>query len=565
MHTRGSNRVCPFALLLVLAAGMIGGVTSAALGQNALGDGRGMEKDLRKGGTGNTPRANFREEVARRNALVTGQLGGGKSFRGSVGYTAPGDFRGTTAGDSTFAFRRDSMSGRGVSSAVRGTDSLRYQYLYSTGNVRTLDRLTDKSAGVSISGASGAGSRSGADTAEGRGLVTRDQGAMRSTSMYTANRDLRPGFLGYKRSATGESDTLTVSPLLGVKQIPSVEKKRPLNSAAAESAQAKPATFRSSYDGVRARLDLFAGPRPAEPDAGKPEDQQIPSETKPVPGETKPVGADDKASTPARSEWEERLEKLRAGIGGDPESKNKEAAPRFVTEAKPTEYVPGAWRDAAKTRDEERKQATVEVDPRALEIIRAAGGMVGSLGFGDEGVSDPFELHMRWGQILLQDQRYFDAEERFARALTYKQGDLMAMVGRIHAEIGAGLNVSAALNLQELLTQHPELIAVRYTGGSIPNLARLKVQADLLRLRIDDAAKLGIDPNHDISLLLAYVGYQADLPGDIGKGLDAFERVASPSEKNLVVVLREVWLKPPAAPLELIQPPAPSSGAEPSK
>lgn len=561
--------------ILILVAGLLAILPQVAVAQNALGDGRGLEKDMRKGGTGNTPRKNFREEVARRNALVTGQIGGGKAFQGSVGYTAPTDFRGATAGDSSFAFRRDSMSSKTVASAVRGTDSLRYQYMFSTGNARSLDRLTDKPIDASISGAS-------SDNAERRGLVTPDQGALRSTSLYSANRDLRPAFVGY-RQARGGVETIAASSLLGVKYIPATETKRerPANSAAAGSAapisaQATPVNYRSAYEGVKTKLDLFAGNPAAKPatesptEPTKPVEPANPDPANPDPANPDPAAAPapgDAASVePAKPEWRSRLDELSERFGSTEvkTSTPDDADLMHATDRKPTEYVPGSWRTAVKNRGDARDQPKLEIDERTLGIIRAAGGTLGKLGFGEGVIDDPFELHMRQGQRLLQDGVYFSAEERFSRALSYKAGDPMAMVGRIHAQIGAGLHVSAALNLQELLVNHPELIAVRYIGGSIPSVPRLKTQADSLRERLDDARRMGVDPNRETALLLAYLGYQAELTADIAPSLDAYEHGGSTAEQNLAVVLREIWLKPPATPLAPIEPPAEAPVEQPA-
>lgn len=553
--------------ILVLAAGMLLSLAPVAFGQNALGDGRGLEKDMRRNGTGNTPRKSFRDELARRNAVVTGEIGGGKAFRGSAGYRAPTDFRGSTAGDSTFAFRRDSMSSRAVSDSVRGTDSLRFQYTYSTGNARTLERFTNKPVSASLSGGQ-------ADTAEKRGLVSQDQRAMRSTTLYSANRELRPSFLGYRREG-GEVGTVTASSLLGVKSIPAQEQPRTVTnslapgSAQAGSAQAKPASYRSAYEGVRAKLDLFAGPRP--PEAKDPNEKpttEAPGKTKP---EAKPAPGESKPGDGAQSalpEWQERLEALRGQLGGsiDAEKRPQEDGGAEKAPPKPTEYVPGSWRERQDFKADEQT-SKFKLDDRTLRIIREAGGTVGNLGFGEASPDDPFAVHMRTGQLLLQDGHYFDAEERFCRALTFKNGDEMALVGRIHAEIGAGLSLSAAINLQDLLTSRPELIGVRYTGGSIPPLSRLKAQADQLRNRLTEAKSRGQEPAHDAAILLAYVAYQSGLTADIAPALDDFERVATAEERNLVTVLREVWLKAPEQPLkpiELPPEPAPAPIADPA-
>src|SRR5437762_1643352 len=66
------------------------GVSGAASGQNAL------DRNLQVGSGGvNTPtRPDFNTEVRMRNAIITGNAPGGVSFRGDVGYRAPGEFLG---------------------------------------------------------------------------------------------------------------------------------------------------------------------------------------------------------------------------------------------------------------------------------------------------------------------------------------------------------------------------------------------------------------------------------------------------------------------------------------
>ena len=79
----------------------------SAPAQDALGSGDALDNNLRVGSGGfNAPRRvpDFRA----RNMLVTGNVPGGRGFRGTVGYTAPGDFRGLTGSDTLFRFRADS-------------------------------------------------------------------------------------------------------------------------------------------------------------------------------------------------------------------------------------------------------------------------------------------------------------------------------------------------------------------------------------------------------------------------------------------------------------------------
>ncbi len=93
------------AVALALALGLLAAGPAAA--QNALGSGRALDANLNPASRGlNTaaPAADFRA----RNLIVTDNVIGGRGFRGSVGYTSDGAFRGATGTDDLYAFRRDS-------------------------------------------------------------------------------------------------------------------------------------------------------------------------------------------------------------------------------------------------------------------------------------------------------------------------------------------------------------------------------------------------------------------------------------------------------------------------
>jgi hypothetical protein len=92
--------------LTLVAAGTIGllGIASPVRGQDALGSGNALDANTRvgSGGVNTTSRVpNFRA----RNLLVTGDVPGGRGFRGSVGYRAEGDFIGRLGSDDLFSFR----------------------------------------------------------------------------------------------------------------------------------------------------------------------------------------------------------------------------------------------------------------------------------------------------------------------------------------------------------------------------------------------------------------------------------------------------------------------------
>jgi hypothetical protein len=115
--------------------------------------------------------------------------------------------------------------------------------------------------------------------------------------------------------------------------------------------------------------------------------------------------------------------------------------------------------------------------------------------------------------------KFFDAEERFARALQEREGDVTAMAARMHAQMGAGLYLSAALNIRQLFVQAPEVIAMRYTGETIPPPARLASIAADLRTNITRAREGGGVPSVGDSMLLGYIGWQMGDMTTVSEGL----------------------------------------------
>src|SRR6185295_6270421 len=69
-----------------------------------------QDRNLQVGSGGvNAARPDFAQEVRFRNAIVTGNVPGGMSFRGNAGYVAPGELFTHLGSNDLFAFRRDSV------------------------------------------------------------------------------------------------------------------------------------------------------------------------------------------------------------------------------------------------------------------------------------------------------------------------------------------------------------------------------------------------------------------------------------------------------------------------
>lgn len=153
-----------------------------------------------------------------------------------------------------------------------------------------------------------------------------------------------------------------------------------------------------------------------------------------------------------------------------------------------------------------------------------------------------FQTHMSKGEKHLQEGRWFDAEERFALALSVREGDPMAAAGRVHAQIAAGMYISAAMNLRNLFRAYPELMAAKYQESLLPRGTRLETVRAQLRARSTRDTLLA----RDAGLLLTYLGWQTGSDQDIRDGLGIVDRV---NEKMgidpdpLDAALRAAWVK----------------------
>ncbi|HLP83795.1 MAG TPA: hypothetical protein VK157_05550 [Phycisphaerales bacterium] len=547
MRTHDSIRKSGSIKHLALTIGVLVCCAGTALAQNrAGGDGRALERDLRVGGGGLAPRANFYDEVQLRNAIITGNVGGGRAFRGNVGYTAPGEFRGRLAGDSTFSFRRDSTS----AGQIRGGDALRFQMSNTTGS------STPRASYFSNLGNTG---RSAAQTRPGgndiiaspRPRIVTDiddqlrSGTLRSTATFTSTSSLSPSLVGYQSQG---QQRVTASSLLGVRtrnaddelkrpglieslntntlMQPDKETQRTEIESGLQRQEDRVQDTRTLYDDLRDRL--------------RRDQQDQAPRTKPVETETsttekpKPPTPSQQVAQREREDWEKRLDDMRERLLG------KDGGIKTPTEE-----------------EAEDAKKVGALDPKTLDLIRRAGGETSQFVDPATGKADPFAATMTKGQELLASGRFFDAEERFASALLIKADDPTAKAARLHAQLGAGLYLSAAINFRQLIQQHPEVTGLRYTGATIPSPERLTSIAADLRSNIANAANTGQPPLASDGLLLAYVGWQLNEPATIRAGLDVAKRGsagkgdAQPTVEDnaaLVELLEGVWLADQPAP-----------------
>lgn len=419
-------------------------------------------------------------------------------------------------------------------------------------------------------------------------------GTLRSSSTYTTTSGLQPSLLsvfeeGIDRKPVG----LIASPLLGISATPMAEEEKPANPLVGRpiNADVDPATpgnlgttkMTTSYDQlVQQMRDHVQGLR--EGTKGDRSTTINPSETNDawlvrqmedlrakLYG-TKPAndGPTDGANAPTdpmnpqpAQDAKDGADANAQGGEGDPGSKTG-LSPVVSIPADPESPLSKVLSDARErnnvqpggAREFELYDPTeIAIDPETLEVLRgtAANEVERLL---DPGAANRniYAEHMTMGEKLIRDGRYFDAEERFTHALSLKPHDIPAQLGRLHAQIGAGMVLSASVNLQSLFSTNPELIASRYSGELLPSgermghlVTRLGERAGIIEPEIRTRQLEGDRVRVSAAMLYAYLGYQQGDQQIVGQGLGVVRELGAESDRRFASLLAQVWADTPSS------------------
>lgn len=523
-----------------------------------------------------------------RNLLVTGNVGGGRAFRGTINYGAEGAFRGTLGSDSLFNFNRDSVF------SAPGAPNLQARPL---GNRVVVTRSTTNAPGLVINQGASLSTRTSFDPTSGVLTFRQSGGGLVSlrgvADPGTISRGSSSSSIGLVRTPDGVV-SINASPLTGIRynpldasnqrklpnfrspnlldgridRLPGAGEKPDLNPASVAPSRRvdgsyKPTdtntaatTFNLREDPLAITLGTQVQSAMALKLAGR-EDNNLPNAQAQAIRE-KVFGPKQKAApTEAPKAPENPYDKLIADILA--QSKGKEKPD------KPESDNPLEWESLLKKPEDEKLESKRKSREAA---IRLSLGMVDELGNIDYDTPLPTvdpdsdlgklikELNydlprlrslagdkenrinklMRRGEKELKDGKYLLAETVYRQVLREAQGnDPLAQAGLVHSQMGAGMIRSAAFNLRDLFSDHPELIALRYDAKLMPDNERLRWLQGRLQTMID-AETHGSDPG----LVLAYLGYQLDAKPLIEFGLDVATTEAP--RDPLMPVLRRIWL-----------------------
>lgn len=515
------------AMALLIACG-------GASAQDALGTGNALDANPRVGSLGINPAArSFAEEIRFRNALVTGNAAGARAFRGDIGYSAAADFRdtdSTVGSNDLFDFQRDAYYSGLATRNIRGIDAIKLQYSLATGAAPTAS-----SAAMilqrSTTGATAEQARN-PNTVTGVDPFTNRPGTLRSTSRWLTEVANEPVGIA-QTEFRGELRYISASGLRGVFA------EFPNRPAQEEAAPEEEAVFDPP---ARMAPDQISGLESGAREVERP-DSRIES---------------------ARVKYDEVLEALvRSGTrrAGDVEEagEGEAEAPELRTpriepmpelegegEGEEAEGRPLTAREQFLQGLDDARRRLLGLETSEEEELEEAGERLGGYDatidsfVAEGGQKAAYDRRMREGETALREGRFFDAEESFTRALTQRVGDPIASLGRVHAEIGAGLYLSAALNLETLLRAHPEFAALRTSPELLPSKSRL----DAVLERLYEESGRNDMFGRQVGLVLAYLGHQLEQPDAVRTGLEAARRVDEHLARDpdpLLALLRGAW------------------------
>jgi len=529
----------PFAWLTAVAIVCL--APCSLYGQQALGDGRALDNNLRVGGGGkNTPQP--RVDYRLRNAVITGNVSGLGHFHGNVPYRAPGEFNGDLASNSLFRFHARGLGGSGGTvPAHRSMDAVSVADVQQIPLGQNLRRPRDA--------ASIGGMRSWRPGGESIGMSG------------------QPGVsLGIVHKADGRVLELSASPLLGVRSVDLRPRaaSRPLlrddvgprSPGAAESL-----AYRVSDKAVAEALTGSAN----RIDTG--------SELRIFPWSVEPLKYDGVVRTleeqiedihsrlpiphpvihgePGQDVYRDLLFEIQESRGdslGAQETPQQTVVPQDTLsglvpdpldpdQADELEPEPDELDDDLRSRRAARGLAGGSAEDRLKRLAESIDydiAVVTSLAASND---EQMQQMLLRAEVQLASAEYFNAESTYRGLIELMPGNPMVRVGLVHAQLGAGMMLSAGQNLVDLLTDHPELIAIRYEARLLSPPARLK------QVRSELTAMLQRDKTGKAALLLAYVGYQLSDKASLTAGLD--EAATRLPDDILPQLLRRVWLEGP--------------------
>lgn len=512
------------------------------------------------------------------NAVITGNVGGlGAFHHGPNGspYRAAGEFGGSLGTDSTQSFLLRSMPNSTLT--TRGA--------YVPGGAGYINPQLNANAAVANTfGRAGAGVNVGQISGQAGTLPTLTPYTTRVNDVTGINFSpvgaslgaiesgtIRPQTqtIGYTLSPTGQIIQLNSSPLMGIQQVPVDPLQRvhiPADQAPAEKV-GEPAVPKAGLETDKDKLDKQsdAGDRDSRLDTrltGMPWGDTLGERLGDNPDRrvALPVFKTDvieqnifdrkimTSAKPGEDVYADLLRRIKSQADqkgkdkampapGTPGSPGTPPQDQLVAPAKPgsapaktrTEQIMEEYErfKRGELKPEQMKTQTDwlvnKLDYQLPPIRTMAGGK--ETGFNN--VVTTAEKEMASGN-------FFKAQAAYARAIALQPDNPLVQFGQVHSQIGAGIYMTAALGLRDVLARHPEMIAAKYGASLMPGGDRMtQINEELSSLLTGSARP-------EAALLAAYLAYQENRPSELRYALDELSK-RSPNDP-LVPLLRRIWM-----------------------
>ncbi len=554
---------------------------NGVLGENAMGAGDALDSNLQIGSGGR----NFRQAsgysyqaIQARNLVVTNGVAGGRGFRGSVDYFAPGDFAAPTGDRVAYDFRRDSaLSGLDFVSSARQQDA--FNIAQGVGVFQYRRDFTSLPEVNTISGAERI------DDAQ----IRLDRATNNLTSRNLLTTAVAPSDVGIVQIADDQFARMTASPIRGIQFEPAAlaEPLSTFDLAMANEAQIQgvdpvsagilPEPFDATREVGDASERDEVDAKITSPFSGESQYKQILDRIYQDYEGRRDVVLTATALDQMKRDFD-RLERREGQKIGDERpgavSQQREGLPGERREGLPgdrREVLPGDRRSGLPgerqvesdlglgpadgeteadgrlnpaTPDPNATDATDEQDSNAKEesSLRSIEELVDALAHRTQVTElvDP-RMRARVAELVGQAEEamrandYFRAENRFDLALKLNPGNPVLEGGRANAQIGAGLYRSAAITLSGLFRKHEAMIDVGYDAQLLPSRTRLRLAAH----SIEEIIAKDPSGSSEMGLVVAYIGRQLGDRTMIRNGLESIQNLRL---TPVVPALWRIWL-----------------------
>lgn len=422
------------------------------------------------------------------NLVVTGNVRGGRYFRGVVPYRAPTSFGTTTPSSSLDSFLRDSAGSEDF-----GRFTKRYKPYYSP--TQTVTTIIPGSSGVIGSPTANIGGHAAQPNIVRTPLLRR--ATMLEPAAAISLRRLRPMSMTQEemeKLISSEIATYSQPTRLTDQQYQAqVEQfRRGLNQVSDKTAELKKSlTNRDDY------LLPSAARKPGSEGL-----QWFETPTQ------KEQADEERAKTPFIAPWaldkqldvyeqmKRQLDNLQKGLELSLTTQQAE--------------------DAAKAEEQIQQSSQVNKFAKIDLFVARAKGILGSYETFASFSEDKFNQHMRAAEHYLKQGKYYRAADAYTLASIYKSDDPLAYAGKSHALFASGEYMSSALFLSRALQIFPE-----YAQFKI-DIEAMVGDRDKLETRVADVEEwLGRSGAPELQFLLAYVYYQMDRLPQAKEAIDA--------------------------------------------